>query len=62
VALWRSFIDIMEPSAQTPPVFDVVAPLSEPMKTSFAGVIVGIQKSQQPAGQLQARTPENRNL
>src|SRR5580698_467171 len=41
VELWRSFIETMEPSAQTPPVFDVVAPLSDPMNTCLVEVIQG---------------------
>jgi hypothetical protein len=31
VELCRSFIEMIEPSARTPPVLDVVAPLSVPM-------------------------------
>ncbi|MGA3124368.1 MAG: hypothetical protein ABSF69_26720, partial [Polyangiaceae bacterium] len=30
VELWSSFMETIEPSAHTPPVFDVVAPLSGP--------------------------------
>jgi hypothetical protein len=33
VELCSSFVDMMEPSAHTPPVFEVVAPLSVPMNT-----------------------------
>src|SRR5208282_532568 len=39
VELWRSFIEIIEPSAHTPPVFEVVAPLSVPMNTSLFELI-----------------------
>jgi hypothetical protein len=39
VALCMSFIDTMDPSAQTPPVFEVVAPLSDPMNTCLGEVM-----------------------
>src|SRR5271163_2265829 len=39
VELWRSLVEMMEPSAQTPPVFDVVAPLSVPINTPWIGLI-----------------------
>jgi hypothetical protein len=33
VELCSSLVDMVEPSAHTPPVFEVVAPLSVPMNT-----------------------------
>jgi hypothetical protein len=32
VELWRSLVEMIVPSAQTPPVLEVVAPLSVPRK------------------------------
>jgi hypothetical protein len=40
VELWRSLVEMMEPSAQTPPVFDVVAPLSVPINTPWVGLMM----------------------
>jgi hypothetical protein len=34
-------METIEPSAQTPPVFEVVAPLSEPMNTGFGDFMRG---------------------
>jgi hypothetical protein len=40
VELWRSLVEMMEPSAHTPPVFDVVAPLSVPINTPWIALIM----------------------
>src|SRR5580658_2718913 len=59
VELWRSFIETIDPSDHTPPVFEVVAPLSEPMNTSLDEVIWGCVESEHPAVQLQVHTGPN---
>ena len=41
-------MDTIEPSAQTPPVFDVVAPLSVPMNTSLFELISGWSNNNNP--------------
>ena len=38
VELCRSLVEMVEPSAQTPPVLEVVAPLSVPMNTPWIAI------------------------
>jgi hypothetical protein len=40
VELWRSLVEMMEPSAHTPPVLEVVAPLSVPIYTPGREVLM----------------------
>src|SRR3569623_3773783 len=40
VARWCSFVETVVPSNQTPPIFDIVAPQSVPMKTCVFVVVM----------------------